>query len=70
MVREVRVEGGRHLLLPKFVGCGVAKAHVVEPVPVPGVKLGGLDASDRGAECAVGSCAVHADEDSEVERGP
>lgn len=70
MVREVRVEGGCQLFLPILVGCGVAEPHVLEPVPAPGVELGGLDASDRGAECAVGACAVHAYEDSEVERGP
>jgi hypothetical protein len=56
--------------LPIEVEGGVADLHVVEPFALPGVEVGRADAGDGGAEGAVGSRAVGAEEDAEVERDP
>lgn len=55
---------------PELVDFQIANSHVLDPVLVPLVELGGLDAGDGGAQCSVGSRAVRAHEYPEVEGGP
>lgn len=56
--------------LPVLVDLQVANAHVLDPVLVPLVEFGGLDASYGGSESPMGSWAIGADEHSEVEGSP
>lgn len=56
--------------LPILVDLQIADPHVLDPVAVPLVQLGRLDASHSGPESPVRSRAVGADEHAEVERGP
>ena len=69
MVRGVPVVGAG-ITFPEVIEFAIADAHVVEPLGLPLIEVGGADPGDGGAEGSVCARAVAAEEDSEVEGGP
>lgn len=54
-------------MFKKLVDHLVAELHEGQPVLIPGIKLGGLDAGDGWAQGAMGSCTVHTNKNTKIQ---